>query len=102
MWFSFVRWCRYTVACSLGTWYNSATGTCELCPAGTFQDVEGQLECKSCPHKLHGVGTEGAKTTNECGGAPKIKSNQFILPYFRVKLQIYHAMAGQQKNTKFN
>ena len=56
------------VSCSLATWYNSATGTCEACPAGTFQDMEGQQSCKPCPHGLLGVGIEAAKSISECGG----------------------------------
>ena len=59
---------RVAVACSLGTWYNLATGTCEFCPAGTYQDSEGQLSCQPCPHRLYGVGTEGANSPDECGG----------------------------------
>jgi len=59
---------RFAVACSLGTWYNLASGTCEFCPAGTYQDMEGQLSCKPCPHKLYGVGIEDAKSIAECGG----------------------------------
>jgi len=62
-----IRW-HFAVACSLGTWYNLATGTCEFCPAGTYQDTEGQLSCQPCPHKLYGVGTQGAKNITECGG----------------------------------
>ena len=56
------------VSCSLATWYNSATATCEPCPAGTYQDLEGQQSCKPCPHGLLGVGIEAAKSISECGG----------------------------------
>ena len=70
-WWWWWWWCirrHFAVACSLGTWYNLATGTCEFCPAGTYQDTEGQLSCEPCPHKLYGVGTQGAKNITECGG----------------------------------
>ena len=56
------------VSCSLATFFNAVSGKCETCPAGTYQDVEGQLSCKPCPHGLLGVGIEAAKSINECGG----------------------------------
>jgi hypothetical protein len=57
------------VSCSLATWYRMSTGTCEPCPAGTYQDREGQLSCLPCPHGLVGVGLESAKSVTECGVA---------------------------------
>lgn len=57
------------VACSLATYYSISSGTCQPCPPGTYQDEEGQLDCKPCPHQLSGVGVEGAKNVLECGEA---------------------------------
>jgi len=44
------------------------SGRCEPCAAGSYQDREGQLACKPCPHGLRGVGIEAAKSVGECGG----------------------------------
>jgi len=60
--------CVCVVSCSLSTFYSRTTGLCETCPAGTYQDLEGQMSCKPCPHQLRGVGVEGAVSAAECGG----------------------------------
>ncbi|EMP30778.1 Sushi, von Willebrand factor type A, EGF and pentraxin domain-containing protein 1 [Chelonia mydas] len=40
---------RMCVNCPLGTYYSLEHRTCESCWTGSYQDEEGQLECKSCP-----------------------------------------------------
>ncbi|XP_067409310.1 sushi, von Willebrand factor type A, EGF and pentraxin domain-containing protein 1 isoform X1 [Emydura macquarii macquarii] len=40
---------RMCVNCPLGTYYSLEHHTCESCWTGSYQDEEGQLECKSCP-----------------------------------------------------
>ncbi|XP_043916972.1 sushi, von Willebrand factor type A, EGF and pentraxin domain-containing protein 1 isoform X2 [Protopterus annectens] len=37
------------VSCPLGTYYSLEHKTCESCWTGSYQDEEGQLECKHCP-----------------------------------------------------
>jgi hypothetical protein len=54
------------VACSVGTYYNSSTRACAACAAGTYQDVEGSITCKPCPHSAMGV--PGAANASMCEG----------------------------------
>lgn len=58
------------VSCSVGTYYDGDQGRCVLCPAGTYQDEEGQMSCEVCPGP---EGREvskvvGARNMSECGG----------------------------------
>ena len=79
----FVTLC-VAVSCSLGAWYNVTSATCEFCPAGTYQDSEGQTSCQRCPHQLNGVGTEGAKSIAECGGAYLLYASlTYLLTYLQ-------------------
>nr|XP_006817984.1 PREDICTED: signal peptide, CUB domain, EGF-like 2 [Saccoglossus kowalevskii] len=54
------------VACSVGTFYDIDEGQCIPCPAGSYQDKEGQLLCNKCPKQ--GSGVIGARNLTECGG----------------------------------
>ncbi|XP_069096987.1 sushi, von Willebrand factor type A, EGF and pentraxin domain-containing protein 1 isoform X1 [Pleurodeles waltl] len=40
---------RMCVNCPVGTYYSLEHHTCESCWKGTYQDDEGQMECKNCP-----------------------------------------------------
>ncbi|XP_066469621.1 sushi, von Willebrand factor type A, EGF and pentraxin domain-containing protein 1 isoform X2 [Tiliqua scincoides] len=40
---------RMCVNCPLGTYYSLEHNVCESCWIGSYQDEEGQLECKNCP-----------------------------------------------------
>ncbi|XP_069487009.1 sushi, von Willebrand factor type A, EGF and pentraxin domain-containing protein 1 isoform X2 [Ambystoma mexicanum] len=40
---------RMCVNCPVGTYYSLEHHTCESCWIGTYQDEEGQMECKNCP-----------------------------------------------------
>ncbi|KAG8001567.1 DENN domain-containing protein 5A [Nibea albiflora] len=58
-----------TVSCGVGTHYDGDQGRCVLCPAGTYQDEEGQMSCETCPGP---EGREvskvvGARNMSECG-----------------------------------
>lgn len=58
------------VSCGVGTHYDGDQGRCVLCPAGTYQDEEGQMFCEPCPGP---EGREvskvvGARNMSECGG----------------------------------
>ncbi|KAL6035939.1 hypothetical protein STEG23_027761, partial [Scotinomys teguina] len=44
---------RMCVNCPLGTYYSLEHSTCESCLMGSYQDEEGQLECKLCPPRTH-------------------------------------------------
>jgi hypothetical protein len=35
--------------CSVGEFKRASTATCEPCPRGTYQDLEGSTSCKPCP-----------------------------------------------------
>lgn len=59
-----------SVSCSVGTYYDGDQGRCVLCPAGRYQDEEGQMSCEVCPGP---EGREiskvvGARNMSECGG----------------------------------
>ncbi|KAK2521486.1 Svep1 [Columba livia] len=58
---------RMCVNCPLGTYYSLEHHTCESCWTGSYQDEEGQLECKSCPS---GSYTEylHSRSISECKG----------------------------------
>lgn len=53
--------------CPLGTYYSMEHSTCESCLMGSYQDEEGQLECKLCPPRTH---TEylHSRSISECKG----------------------------------
>lgn len=60
----------FLVSCAVGTFYDGEQGRCVLCPAGTYQDEEGQMSCELCPGP---EGREvpkvaGARNMSECGG----------------------------------
>ncbi|XP_023804740.1 sushi, von Willebrand factor type A, EGF and pentraxin domain-containing protein 1 isoform X3 [Oryzias latipes] len=61
---------RMCVLCPVGTYYSLEHNECESCWLGSYQDQEGQLECKSCPE-----GTSTAylhsRSINECKGQCK-------------------------------
>ncbi|XP_030635356.1 LOW QUALITY PROTEIN: sushi, von Willebrand factor type A, EGF and pentraxin domain-containing protein 1 [Chanos chanos] len=40
---------RMCVQCPVGTYYSLEYAECESCWRGSYQDEEGQLECKTCP-----------------------------------------------------
>ncbi|XP_008281602.1 sushi, von Willebrand factor type A, EGF and pentraxin domain-containing protein 1 [Stegastes partitus] len=61
---------RMCVQCPVGTYFSLEYHECESCWLGSYQDQEGQLECKSCPE-----GTSTAylhsRSINECKGQCK-------------------------------
>ncbi|XP_053271757.1 sushi, von Willebrand factor type A, EGF and pentraxin domain-containing protein 1 [Pleuronectes platessa] len=61
---------RMCVQCPVGTYFSLEYNECESCWLGSFQDQEGQLECKSCPE-----GTSTAylhsRSVAECKGQCK-------------------------------
>lgn len=56
-----------SVNCPLGTHYSLERSVCESCLMGSYQDEEGQLECKLCPAGTH---TEylHSRSISECKG----------------------------------
>ncbi|XP_061487863.1 sushi, von Willebrand factor type A, EGF and pentraxin domain-containing protein 1 isoform X2 [Rhineura floridana] len=56
---------RMCVNCPLGTYYSLEHHACESCWIGSYQDEEGQLECKNCPSASY---TEylHARSASEC------------------------------------
>ncbi|GCC29611.1 hypothetical protein chiPu_0008054 [Chiloscyllium punctatum] len=61
---------RMCVNCPVGTYYSLEHRACESCWLGSYQDEEGQLECKMCPP---GTSTEylHGRSTDECKGQCK-------------------------------
>uniref|UniRef100_A0A8C4ZWE3 Sushi, von Willebrand factor type A, EGF and pentraxin domain-containing protein 1 n=1 Tax=Gadus morhua TaxID=8049 RepID=A0A8C4ZWE3_GADMO len=61
---------RMCVQCPVGTYFSLEYHECESCWLGSFQDQEGQLECKTCPE-----GTSTAylhsRSATECKGQCK-------------------------------
>ncbi|XP_008426204.1 sushi, von Willebrand factor type A, EGF and pentraxin domain-containing protein 1 isoform X1 [Poecilia reticulata] len=61
---------RMCVQCPVGTYFSLEHNECESCWLGSYQDQEGQLECKSCPE-----GTSTAylhsRSVTECKGQCK-------------------------------
>nr|XP_057922474.1 sushi, von Willebrand factor type A, EGF and pentraxin domain-containing protein 1 isoform X2 [Doryrhamphus excisus] len=61
---------RMCVQCPVGTYFSLEYNECESCWIGSYQDQEGQLECKSCP-----AGTSTAylhsRSMAECKGQCK-------------------------------
>nr|XP_043878628.1 sushi, von Willebrand factor type A, EGF and pentraxin domain-containing protein 1 isoform X4 [Solea senegalensis] len=61
---------RMCVLCPVGTYFSLEFNECESCWLGSYQDQEGQLECKSCPE-----GTSTAylhsRSVAECKGQCK-------------------------------
>lgn len=58
------------VSCSVGSYYDADQGRCVLCPAGTYQDEEGQTSCEVCPAPEGRDVSKvvGAQNMSECGG----------------------------------
>ncbi|XP_040039010.2 sushi, von Willebrand factor type A, EGF and pentraxin domain-containing protein 1 isoform X1 [Gasterosteus aculeatus] len=65
---------RMCVLCPVGTYFSLEYNECESCWLGSYQDQEGQLECRSCPE-----GTSTAylhsRSVAECKGQCKPGSN---------------------------
>ncbi|XP_078251223.1 sushi, von Willebrand factor type A, EGF and pentraxin domain-containing protein 1 isoform X2 [Rhinoraja longicauda] len=61
---------RMCVNCPVGTFYSLEHMACESCWIGSYQNLEGQLECKMCPT---GTSTEymHSRSTDECKGQCK-------------------------------
>lgn len=57
-----------SVSCPQGTYYHGQTEQCAPCPAGTFQEREGQLSCDLCPGS-DAHGPLGATNVTTCAGA---------------------------------
>lgn len=69
--------CASTVQCPVGTYFSLEYNECESCWLGSYQDQEGQLECKSCPE-----GTSTAylhsRSMTECKGGFHAQASVFV------------------------
>ncbi|XP_042272939.1 signal peptide, CUB and EGF-like domain-containing protein 2 isoform X4 [Thunnus maccoyii] len=90
---------RKCVSCSVGTHYDGDQGRCVLCPAGTYQDEEGQMSCEVCPGP---EGREvskvvGARNISECGGqcSPGQYSHDGFIPCLPCPLGTYQPEVGR-------
>lgn len=53
--------------CQPGSWSPNGTPECSLCAVGSYSDVYGAAECKSCPGSQSTV-EEGATNFSQCQG----------------------------------
>ena len=53
------------VDCAVGTFFDSATGSCMACPIGEFQNMTAQLQCFSCGPGFTSE-LEGSTTSADC------------------------------------
>ncbi|XP_041847223.1 signal peptide, CUB and EGF-like domain-containing protein 2 isoform X4 [Melanotaenia boesemani] len=90
---------RKCVSCSVGTYYDGDQGRCVLCPAGLYQDEEGQMSCEVCPTP---EGREvskvvGARKLSECGGQcfPGQYSHDGFIPCLPCPLGTYQPEVGR-------
>lgn len=60
------------VQCPVGTYFSLEHNECASCWLGSYQDQEGQLECKSCPEETSTAYLHSRSIT-ECKG--KTRSN---------------------------
>uniref|UniRef100_A0A8C9TXE5 Signal peptide, CUB domain, EGF-like 2 n=1 Tax=Scleropages formosus TaxID=113540 RepID=A0A8C9TXE5_SCLFO len=87
------------VSCSVGTFYDGEQGGCVLCPAGKYQDEEGQVSCEACPgpRVAGGLRIVGARSISECGGQcpPGQYSQDGFVPCLRCPLGSYQPEVGR-------
>uniref|UniRef100_A0A8C2X8M0 Sushi, von Willebrand factor type A, EGF and pentraxin domain-containing protein 1 n=1 Tax=Cyclopterus lumpus TaxID=8103 RepID=A0A8C2X8M0_CYCLU len=65
---------RMCVQCPVGTYFSLEYNECESCWLGSYQDQEGQLECKSCPEETSTAYLH-SRSAAECKGQCKPGSN---------------------------
>ncbi|XP_061921980.1 sushi, von Willebrand factor type A, EGF and pentraxin domain-containing protein 1 isoform X1 [Entelurus aequoreus] len=65
---------RMCVQCPVGTYFSLEYNECESCWLGSYQDQEGQLECKSCPEETSTAYLH-SRNIAECKGQCKPGSN---------------------------
>lgn len=56
------------MACAIGNYHDTITNQCLPCTKGSYQDTEGQAECKICPNMAERRGILGARNTSDCKG----------------------------------
>lgn len=66
------------VACGMGTFYNSTSQNCELCPIGTYGSTTGLRKCTVCGSGKTTLGV-GYTASSDCVGRFLI-NKQFIIP----------------------
>ncbi|KAJ7360012.1 hypothetical protein OS493_019099, partial [Desmophyllum pertusum] len=52
---------EYCLNCTAGTYLNKTLGTCEDCPIGTYQELDAQEKCMTCPQR---TSTTESRTDN--------------------------------------
>ncbi|GFX48363.1 sushi, von Willebrand factor type A, EGF and pentraxin domain-containing protein 1 [Trichonephila clavipes] len=67
--------------CPVGTHFNVIFETCEACPLGTYQFLEGQFSCLVCPEKTSTT-TGQSKSVGECKEGDRFNSCQVIYSQF--------------------
>lgn len=58
------------IACPPGTFHNSSLNVCQYCMNGHYQDLEGQLTCRTC--SIGNVLTDGATSSSQCHILPSM------------------------------
>lgn len=57
------------VPCASGSFFSNTNNSCEVCPVGTYQSENGQLQCRSCPSIAGKPGITkilGGRSPKEC------------------------------------
>ncbi|KAK7486426.1 hypothetical protein BaRGS_00022350 [Batillaria attramentaria] len=87
---------KMCVACSMGTFYDTSTSTCVPCAAGTYQNREGKLRCKSCA-SLSVTGPPGATSRKQCTElcAPGYFSSNGSVPCIPCPTGTFQSQAGR-------
>ncbi|KAL8565421.1 hypothetical protein ACOMHN_029114 [Nucella lapillus] len=87
---------KLCVACSLGTYYDQKSGRCQACGAGSYQNREGKLRCKSCGGDVV-TGPPGAVSRKQCTElcAPGFFSPNGSVPCQACPAGTYQPQAGR-------
>ena len=74
--------------CPTGMMYSPTADDCIACPPGTYQDEEGQFQCKQCPAGTKTI-PEAAKTLGQCTGENNVSVSYNMRMYLYTDVCMY-------------